>query len=441
MIQGRILSLSFSALLTLTSIHAGANALSSRFVQISALDKFERSALADLGLVIESVHSDSVWGFADEETLEQLALHHKKLMSNNDPQTARGGHGAFAMLDFPAQDTRFHNYSETTALLKKLQQQYPNISTLSSIGKTHEGRDIWAFHINTTPEALTSGLSQKPGMIYMGNHHAREHLSNEVPLMLTEYLLSNQKDPNIGRLIDTRDIWIIPMVNPDGVEYDISTGKYKMWRKNRRDNGDGTFGVDLNRNYGYQWGTGGSSKNPSNDTYMGTTPFSEPETQKIRDFIDQHLNLKVLVSYHTFSELILYPWGHSFDKIPKPDDIAVFEKMAKTMAGWNNYTPEQASSLYIASGDTTDWAYGTHGIFAFTFELTPKTLMSGGFYPGAGVIDKVFNDNLKPALYMLEAAGDPYQTVNVQENRFGVWEQLSKPFSLVFSPHMDWLCR
>jgi carboxypeptidase T len=85
--------------------------------------------------------------------------------------------------------------------------------------------------------------------------------------------------------------------------------------------------------------------------------------------------------------------------------------MAKTMAGWNHYTPEQASDLYIASGDTVDWAYGTHGIFAFTFELSPSDMMDGGFYPGAGVIDRVFNDNLKPCLYLIDVAGDPYQVL------------------------------
>ena len=86
--------------------------------------------------------------------------------------------------------------------------------------------------------------------------------------------------------------------------------------------------------------------------------------------------------------------------------------MAQTMAQWNKYTPQQSSELYIASGDTTDWAYGAHGIFAFTFELSPKSMWDGGFYPGQGVIDRVFNDNLRPLMYMLEVTADPYKVLS-----------------------------
>ena len=89
--------------------------------------------------------------------------------------------------------------------------------------------------------------------------------------------------------------------------------------------------------------------------------------------------------------------------------------MAKTMAQWNGYTPEQSSQLYIASGDTTDWAWGAHKIFAFTFELTPKSMWNGGFYPGAGAIASTFAANLKPALYLLDLADDPYRAVSPSE--------------------------
>jgi carboxypeptidase T len=96
-------------------------------------------------------------------------------------------------------------------------------------------------------------------------------------------------------------------------------------------------------------------------------------------------------------------------QLKKTADRQVFENMARTMAKWNNYKPQQSSELYIASGDTTDWAYGTLGIFAFTFELSPRSMWRGGFYPGEGVLDKVFEDNLKPSLYLIEMADDPYR--------------------------------
>ena len=140
---------------------------------------------------------------------------------------------------------------------------------------------------------------------------------------------------------------------------------------------------------------------------MGPSPFSEPESMAIRDFVTSQPNTTILLSFHTFSELVLYPWGHTHDAIGNATDLATFKKMAETMAAWNKYTPEQSSDLYIASGDTTDWAYGDRGIFAFTFELSPANQFEGGFYPGAGVIDKVFTDNLKPCLYLLDVAADP----------------------------------
>ncbi len=379
-----------------------------RFVQIAAKSKQDRSAIADQGVSIEAIRTDSVWGFAHENALKRLRQGGFQVLGEFDYRVGRGGHDSF---DFPSEDTRFHNYAETMAVLKNLNSKHADITRLHVIGKSLEGRDITAIQINTTPESLQAGKSNKPGAIFMGAHHAREHLSVEVPLMLAEYLLNNRGDAKIGALLDARDIWIIPMVNPDGAEWDINTGKYKWWRKNRRNNGNGTYGVDLNRNYGFKWGTGGSDKDPASDVYMGTEPFSEPETKTIRDFVEAHLNAKVLLSFHTFSELVLYPWGHTYDAVGVAKDLQVFETMAKTMAQWNKYKPQQSSALYIASGDTTDWAYGAHGIFAFTFELSPSSMWDGGFYPGQGVIDRVFQDNLQPCLYMIDVANDPYRVV------------------------------
>src|SRR5690606_22812703 len=102
----------------------------------------------------------------------------------------------------------------------------------------------------------------------------------------------------------------------------IATGSYRSWRKNRRNNGNGSYGVDLNRNYGFMWGTGGASKSPSSEVYMGTEPFSEPETSAIRDFVRSKTNTKVLLTFHTFSELILYPWGHKYEGVEKQQDQA-----------------------------------------------------------------------------------------------------------------------
>lgn len=381
-----------------------------KFVQIAAQDKHERSSIANFGVSIETVRTDSVWAFANDGQIAELKKAGHVILGAFDAATAKGGHET--MFGFPPSDTRFHDYAKMNQTLADLTTRHNDLSRLVSIGKTIEGRDMWAVHLNTSPDALTTGQSNKPGAIFMGNHHAREHLSAEIPLMLLQHLLTNRDQPAMRALLESRDIWIIPMVNPDGVEWDIASGRYRSWRKNRRNNGDGTYGVDLNRNYGYGWGTGGSSRDPNSDVYMGRSAFSEPETQAIRDFVSSHLNTKVLLSFHTFSELVLWPWGGKNDPVNSARDRQVFEKMGRTMAGWNGYTPEQASDLYVASGDTTDWAYGTHGIFAFTFELTPKSIWEGGFYPGASVIDRVFDANLRPCLYLLDLADDPYRSIS-----------------------------
>ncbi|RYZ64393.1 MAG: zinc carboxypeptidase, partial [Proteobacteria bacterium] len=337
-----------------------------KFVQISAKDRDQRSDIANHGVSIEFVRSDSVWGFANESMMNALKKDGFKILGQFEESVGRGGHEG--ILDFPRKDDLYHNYAETLSALQALEAANPEYVKLSSIGKSTEGRDLWAVHLNSDQIDRDRGNSNKPGAIFMGNHHAREHLSVEVPLMFAEYLLKNKTDPRIKRYLDSLDIWIIPMVNPDGAEFDIATGRYQTWRKNRSVNFDGTYGTDLNRNYGYQWGTGGSSKDTNSEVYMGKAPFSEPETQAIRDFVSSHLNSKVLLTFHTYSELILYPWGYSKDSVNQvnPRDFKVFETMAQKMATWNHYEPMQASDLYIASGDTTDWAYGTHGIFAFT---------------------------------------------------------------------------
>lgn len=373
------------------------------WVVLPASTKEERSSVADAGVAIEEVTANTVAGSCDQAILDQLRRGKVKILQfwpiERLPQI------------FPPRDTDYHDYAETEAELAALAGAHSDFVSVYSAGTSVKGRALWVVRFNS--EVKGKGASSRPGVIFMGTHHAREHLSTEVPILLAKYLADQYvQDKDMKALMDSRDIFIIPMVNPDGVEYDIEKNDYRMWRKNVRDNGGGSLGVDLNRNYGFKWGTGGSSSYPGSDTYKGPAAFSEPETQAVKNFVETHPNIKILLSFHTFSELILYPWGHTYDSIPDSRDLSVFEKMAKTMAQWNGYTPQQSSDLYIASGDTTDWAYGERKIFAFTFELTPKSMTGGGFYPGPAVIQSTFEANLKPSLYLLNAAGDPYAVLN-----------------------------
>lgn len=371
------------------------------WMKIRATNKFERSVIANLGLSIETSRDGYVYALGSIEDLK--AVEKLGWLEVSFPFVEA--------MDYPKEDQAYHNYLEMTEELQNIVTQNSDIAKMDSIGKSVENRDIWHIQIS----GQLNKANELPGIVFMGGHHAREHLSVELPIAYIKYLITEYKNQNaqIVALLNSRDVHFIPVVNPDGMEFDISTGRYKMWRKNRALNSNGTYGVDLNRNYGFAWGTGGSSKNPNSETFMGTQPFSEPESQAIKNFVEAHTNITILLSFHTFSELILYPWGHKYDGIENANDLAVHETMARKMAEWNGYTPQQSSDLYIASGDTTDWSYGEHKIISFTFELDPKNngFGGGGFYPGDEVIPDVIQKNLNPVLYLIGYADNPYRVL------------------------------
>lgn len=366
---------------------------------IEAGDSAARTAAANAGVSIEEVLPGKIGGFAGPAALARVKAAGLKVVSTQLLAER------FGPLDFPTKDAPYHNYSELVAEMKAIAGKAPGLVSMLSIGKSTQGRDLWALRFNST--AKGAAASAKPGIVFLGTHHAREHLSTEVPLLVAKHLAENRAQPELKTLLDSRDVYFIPMVNPDGVEHDISGDKYHMHRKNMRDNGDGSVGVDLNRNYAWGWGGQGASADPEDDTYRGPSAFSEPESKAVKAFVEARTNLKILLSYHTFSELILYPWGGSNDELADKPALKAFKAMAGEMAKMTGYTPQQSSDLYIATGDTCDWAWGARGIYAFTFELTPKSMWNGGFYPGAAAIASTFQSNLRPALYLIDLADDP----------------------------------
>ncbi len=374
------------------------------FVHLKVENSEQRSKIANI-IHIDQVVEDSVYAVVNDDDFEVLKKKMGHLIKETHiykiPSTKNGDE-----IEFPQKDEKFHTYKETMDALDELTRNFPKISSIFQLGTSVEGRQLKGIRI--TGEANFNSKAFVPGIFFVGAHHAREHLSTEVPLLLLKFILENYgKDERITKLVNTRDIYFVPMLNPDGAMHDIKGRKYKMWRKNRVPNSSGSFGVDLNRNYSFGWGTGGSSRRETSDVYMGPKPFSEPETIAVKKFVEEHANIRIILSFHTFSELILYPWGGKKTGVSGKDG-RVFETMAQTMSKWNKYKPMQASGLYVATGDTCDWAYGEHGIFCFTFELTPKSRWSGGFYPGAKVIEPTFRANILPALYLIEKAADPY---------------------------------
>ncbi len=383
---------------------------SSRFVvEIGAKNVSERSIVASL-IHIDSVVGDRLFSVVNHDELAALSKNDKINLISTELIDENGSSNRYYqpflnVIDFPDADAAFHTYDEMVLALQGFENDFGNLVQLFSIGKSNQDRDIWAIRISDDSEPNPN----KKGMVYMATHHAREHVSTEIPIMFAEELLNNSlTDPSIQELLKEIEIYIIPMVNPDGVIYDIAGKRYKYWRKNRRANSDGSYGVDLNRNYGFGWGTGGSSSSPSSDVYMGRAPFSEPETQHIRDFFIAHSNITIALSFHTFSELILYPWGGKDEGVGGADEL-LFKKMAGDIAAMNHYTPMQSSELYIASGDTCDYLYGELSVYCLTFELSPASMFDGGFYPGASIIGRVFDDNLEPMLYLARLADNPHQ--------------------------------
>ena len=357
-----------------------------------------RGQAAKLGVSIETIEGSLVSGTADIGTLSRLQAAGIEVQS-------RRSLGSLGPSDFPPSDGIYHNYGQVLSELQGIANSAQGFGSSISIGNSLQGRSLAGVKLGYP----SRDGKEKPAIAFLGTHHAREHLSTEVPLLLARWLVDHSREPRVKKLLETRDVYIVPLVNPDGVEYDIATGSYRWQRKNMRDNGDGTTGVDLNRNYDFRFGGEGASDSPGSDTYHGPSAFSEPETRAVRDFVNGLPNLKLLVSYHTFSELILYPWGGANEPIPDGRALAAYKAMAGKMAQWTGYTPEQSSALYVASGDTCDWAYGSKGIFCFTFELTPKSQWQGGFYPGGGAVSTTFQKNIEPALYMIDLADDPYR--------------------------------
>jgi murein tripeptide amidase MpaA len=300
----------------------------------------------------------------------------------------------------------FHSTLELETDLRTLERDFPGLARVVAIGESLEKRMIWALKISDNA-SIDEG---EPSVLFLGCHHAREWISVEVPFLFGKRLLESYgTSQEVRDLVDGSEIWIVPIVNPDGLEYSIHV--YRYWRKNRRANADGTYGVDINRNYGYRWGfdNTGSSGMPGSEIYRGTGPFSEPETAAVRDLFAGR-DFRAAISFHSYAQTILYPWGYTTD--PAPDDAglgAIAATMSGLMAAVNGtvYAAGQASrALYTTNGDTIDWTYSLRGAPSFTIELPPVDIDGGGFFNDEAAIGAIFGENLPAMLYLARYAVD-----------------------------------
>ncbi len=317
---------------------------------------------------------------------------------------------------------QYHTLAQIEQILQHTADTYPALTQLTTLGTTYEGRNIYCLEISDNP-----GVDEdEPGVLFMGLHHAREWPTVEICLYIIDQLTSQYgSDPLLTSLIDSRRLWIIPVVNPDGYYYCHDQGY--DWRKNRQYFPQfGTIGVDLNRNYDGScngqplgaWGSvmnGAATHSPNRETYCGPTAFSEYETQAIKNMILTY-DICASISWHTYSELVLWPWGYATNA-QTPDTTymryvgqGIAARITK-QSGSGTYTPQQSAALYPTTGDTDDWVYGyAHYVqgtntFAYTIEACSQ------FQPPAGKLDQICAENFDGAVYLLQEAANISQLI------------------------------
>jgi len=286
----------------------------------------------------------------------------------------------------------FYNYAEVVAQLDAMHSQYPNLITVKdSIGSSLQGRTIWAVKISDNPDVD----EDEPKVFYNALIHAREPEGMMAVIYFMYYLLENYgTDPEVTYLVDNREFYFVPVINPDGYVYNqqISPNGGGMWRKNRR-NG---VGVDLARNFGYMWGYDdiGSSPYSNYDDYRGSGPFSEPESRTIRDFILSR-KFKIIQNFHSYWNVVFAPWGYNMLQTP---DSVIYNStinLVTQINGYKNgfYIPDS----YPANGYPCDWNYGEQTlkpkIFSFLTEVGGD---DDGFWPVPERILPIAEENVYP---------------------------------------------
>ncbi len=353
------------------------------------------AALAGAGIPVAVVIADL------ERFYAERLLDERSLWEGSDPGDTPGfGFGSMG---------GFYTWSEVVGKLDEMRADYPALVTAKqSLGLSHEGRDIWMVKISDNADQNEG----EPAILYTGLTHAREPMGMEVILYTMFYLLESYGvNPEATYLVNEREMFFVPVLNPDGYVYNQTTNPAGGggWRKNRRDSGGGIYGVDLNRNYGYLWGYDnvGSSPTPSSGTYRGPGPFSEPETSAIRGF-HQGRTITTAFHYHAYGGYEIHPFAYAANALPPAPDLALYERFGSDISAMNGYLVGNfAQTLgYVANGESLDWSYGEqiekNKVFAFLPEVGTG---SDGFWPLSSRIVPLAELHLPPNLYWTWIAG------------------------------------
>jgi hypothetical protein len=302
--------------------------------------------------------------------------------------------------------------------LRQLAAAHPELVKLVVVGKTVQDREILALKV--TKDANSTADGSRPAVLYSAMQHAREWIGLEVNRRLLHYFVDGYaSDPAIAQLVDTRELWFLPVANPDGYEFTFQPN-VRLWRKNMRDNnGDGQFdvsndGVDLNRNFNSHWNydINGSSSNPGGETFRGTDSASEPETKAMQGLL-QRINFVFQVNYHSAAELLLYAEGWQ-DQTPSVDH-AIFRALSGTPANSAipGFVPMLSSGLYITNGETCDYAYDEVGTLCWTPELSNRGGTNTFVFPDDdAAVQAEFENNLPFALDVAKSTTDPTNPVS-----------------------------
>ncbi|MCB9253278.1 MAG: zinc carboxypeptidase [Bdellovibrionaceae bacterium] len=303
-----------------------------------------------------------------------------------------------------APDSQYKRPEDVQRILEETENQYPHLARVEVIGKSNEGRDIHAIQLTSRFFIPPSGKKQT--ILIDAMHHAREVMTPEVALDIVKYLTENfNQDPKVQKWLTENEVWVVPMVNPDGNAKVWNSSS--MWRKNTR----GGYGVDVNRNYPQDWNTcNGSSGNQNNETYRGPSAGSEPETRALMD-LAARIKPKFNISYHSFSEIVIFPYGCSPKRVPSPDR-QMYEQIGRELAGLlqrdsgqGTYTAGTSYDLlYNVDGGSLDWMYAQHKIISFVIEVNSN---SQGFQPSFQWQESTVKRQRKGWQYILDKMDGP----------------------------------
>jgi murein tripeptide amidase MpaA len=284
----------------------------------------------------------------------------------------------------------YRDVHEVSDYMDVLGGSHPELARVRQVGTSIEGQPIRALEVSR---------GGKIGIVLDGGQHAREWISVMVPICIADRLLARQSDPRIHAILDSVSFYIVPIVNPDGYRYSWDVDRY--WRKNRR----GGHGVDLNRNYSVAWGQAGSSADRSSQNYRGEHAFSEPETQAMKSLFDSE-PIKAHIDFHSYSQLILYPWSHQRAAPPDRDKFAaIADRMSTAMRAAHgvDYKIRAGSELTVGSSGTLgDWSYGEKSALSFLVELRPSGGQDGFVLPPEQIVPTC-NESLAAVLELAEA--------------------------------------